>query len=71
MTILQYIDKLEQAYIAKGYSKQEVNALIIGFKLGCEFAGSIASGTIADLLVKPFKDDDNVLKPLEKKEQSI
>lgn len=62
MAINEYISKLEQAYMAKGYSKQQVDALIVGFKLGVEFAGSIASGVISDLLVAPFAKEDNILK---------
>ena len=62
MAINEYISKLEQAYMAKGYSKQQVDSLIVGFKLGVEFAGSIASGVISDLLVTPFAKEDNILK---------
>lgn len=62
MSIQEYITKLEQSYMANGYPKQQVDALIVGFKLGCEFAGRIASGTIEDILVKPFDAEQNVLK---------
>ena len=66
MSINEYISKLEQAYMARGYSKQQVDAIIVGFKLGVEFAGTVASGIIEDILVAPFAKEDNILK--EKKE---
>jgi hypothetical protein len=62
MAINEYISKLEQAYMARGYTKQQVDAIIVGFKLGVEFAGSVASGVISDLLVAPFANEDNILK---------
>ncbi len=62
MTIKEYISKLEQAYMANGYSKQQVDSLIVGFKLGVEFAGNLASGVINDLLVAPFADQDTIIK---------
>ena len=62
MSIDNYISKLEQAYMAKGYSKQQVDAIIVGFKLGVEFAGTVASGVISDILVAPFANEDNILK---------
>lgn len=52
--------------MARGYSKQQVDAIIVGFKLGVEFAGTVASGIIEDILVAPFAKEDNILK--EKKE---
>lgn len=54
--------------MANGYPKQQVDALIVGFKLGCEFAGKIAAGTIEDILIKPFEKEENILK--EKKSES-
>lgn len=63
MTIPEYISKLEQTYMAQGYPKQQVDALIVGFKIGCEFAGNLASGVISDLLVAPFASENTVIKP--------
>ena len=48
--------------MAQGYLKQQVDALIVGFKIGCEFAGNLASGVVSDLLVAPFAGENTVVR---------